>query len=219
MPIDPATVYLGKKAIDVALVRVEESLREANIETRTQVDRCASFLEACRDAIEGLEKEYDEILEQTVNCPDDPTAIRALKQRIDDYLHVDKLRTKLIDATTGLELYLNLFEKKATTVRQWPWKRPDKEKAVDLFRRNLEQLNGYLYKLNHSDLPYRPSRTGVGQEAMFAILQNIEASPTFRRSSLKELGEMYRSERDKEPLIESVKRIRTVIEEMRKGFL
>lgn len=217
--MDPATTYLGKKAIDVALVRVEESLREAKMKERTQVDRCASFLEACKDAIEGLEKEYDEIIEQTVNCPDDPAATQALKQRIDDYLHIDKLRTKLIDATTGLELYLELFEKKATTVRQWPWKRADKEKAVDLFRKNLEQLHGYLYRLNHSDLPYRPSRTGVGQEAMFAILQNIDASPIFRTSSLRELGEMYRSARDKEPLIENIKRIRTVIEEMRKAFL
>lgn len=92
-------------------------------------------------------------------------------------------------------------------------------KAVDLFRINLEQLYGYLYRLNHSDLPYRPSRTGVGQEAMFAILQNIDSPLIFRRSSLKELGEIYRSERDKEPLIENIKRIRTVIEEMRKAFL
>ncbi|QNI30995.1 hypothetical protein H7849_18025 [Alloacidobacterium dinghuense] len=228
MPVDPATLYLGKKAIDIALTRVEQSLREAKDDRRTEVERCASFLEACKGAIVGLEQEYDEIVEQTVNSTDDPTAIRELKKRIDDYLHIDKLRLQLIDATKGLEHYLEIFEQRATTVLQWPWKRPDKEKAVDLFRENLEQLDGYLDKLNRSDLPFRPSGTGVGLTAMFAILEEIERidGPAPRRprrsfptSLVRELGKKYRSERDKEPLIEIVRRIRATIEEMRKAFL
>jgi hypothetical protein len=155
---------------------------------------------------------------QTVNCTDDPNAIQQLKRRI-DHLSIDQLRTKLSDAKTGLEVYQDVFQKSANSKLAWPWKRVDKEQAVREFTDNLKELDKYLAALNNSDLPFRRSKSGVGQEALHDILRHIDKLPDCRASSLRKLGEKYRSERDKEPLFERVEQIRSVIEKMQLAFM
>jgi hypothetical protein len=221
MAAEPVSFFLGKKAIDVALGKAEQLLSQATDKQRNEVERCAKFLETCSVVILGLEQEYDEIIEQTENCSDNPADIKQLRDRINNYLHIDKLRGKLIDAIAGLSFYQQTFEasrRSVTSVFDWPWKWANKDEAVRKFTENLKELNVYLNQLSQIDLPNRPSGTGIGQEALHAILKNIDAPTPFRTSSLKELGKKYLAERNKEPLFEHVKRIRNVIENLQHAF-
>jgi hypothetical protein len=220
--IEPGSAFLGKKAIDVALGLVIELLKAANERNRSEVERCSKFLEACSAAISGLEQEYDEILAQTVNCPNEPAAVGQLKQRIWDYLHIDKLRTKLIDATTGLASYEERFRNDAERFLDWPWRwanRAEREEAVKRFSKNLDELYGYLLELNQRDLPHRATGTGIYQEALHEILKTIDTPAVSRNVSLRDLGQRFLAERKREPGVRHVKRIREATEEMRKAFL
>lgn len=217
MTVEPLSLGIGKKAIEVAVGKAEELLRDAKDKRRSEVERCAKFLEISSVVIQGLEQEYDEILVQTENCSDRPTDIEQLRRRICEYLHVDKLRTKLVDAIEGLSDYQRIFEEHAASLWSWPWRQADKDEAVQQFQENLQQLNGYLNQLSTS-LPFRESGTGVGQEAMHDILRNIDAPSGFKTCPLNELGKKYLLERDKEGMFEHVKRIRKSIEKLQHAF-
>lgn len=58
----------------------------------------------------------------------------------------------------------------------------------------------------------------MGQEAMHAILNIIDAPPAFRICSLNELAKKYLLERSKEEMFEDVKRTRQLVENLQHAF-
>jgi hypothetical protein len=97
---------------------------------------------------------------QTRNCGDTPNDYKHLSERIDTYLSVDRLRTRLQDAIEGLSHYQFLFETDQKNLFVWPWKKANKD-----------------------------------------------------------LANKYLNERDKESMFESIKRNRSLIENLRSTFL
>jgi hypothetical protein len=215
---DPIFTILGKKALDVAVEKIEQLLTDAALKQKDGIERCEKFLDVCKEAILGLEQEYDEILVQALNCDNTSTEFKQLLERIDTYLKVDKLRIKLAEAIEGLSYYQSLFETNQKSLFVWPWKKADKEMAINEFSNTLKQLNLYLKNLSEIDLPYRRAGTGVGIKALFAIKEFLENPSPNPNSSLKALAEKYLAERDKEPMFESIKKIRSLIENLRWTF-
>lgn len=218
MSPDPLSVFFSKKAIDIAVGKIDQLLLEASKKDEWRVELCEKFLEACNEAIQGLEKEYDEILVQTGNIDGTPEGLKDLKIRIEEYLKIDKLRNKLIEAIAGLDFYQVAFEQKATSIFNWPWKKKDKKKAAQQFSETLKELNTYLKNLSEQELPFRAAGTGVGIEALFAILGELENDGDDQIKSLKDLSKKYQLERDKEPMIKHITKIRELIERLHKEF-
>ena len=204
--------------IDLAVNRIDRLLEEASDRNKDDVERCERYLEACSEAIRGLEQEYDEILVQAKNSNETPDEIQNLRERIDKYLHVDRLRPKLSDAINGLSYYQENLTKNADRYLEWPWKKADKKLAVNEFSEVLEELQTYLKKLDEQELPYRPAGTGVGQAALHTMLNLLNNPMELRSENLRELAKKHISERDKEPLFEYVKQIRLLIERLRHAF-
>lgn len=218
MTLEPLSAFAGKKAIDIAVGRIDQLFKEAGEKDRWRVERCEKFLEACSEAIRGLEKEYDEIIVQASICDENSDEVKELRSRIKEYLHIDKLRDRLKDAIDGLLFYQDAFEKKAKSILNWPWKREDKKQSANQFSETLKQLNSYLKKLSDQDLPYRPAGTGIGVEALFSILNHLDTPVDYQTTSLSELANKYLSERDKEPMFEHISRIRMLIERLHNEF-
>lgn len=204
--------------IDLAVDRINRLLEEASDRNKDDVERCERYLEACSEAIRGLEQEYDEILVQAKNSNKTPKEIQKLQKRIEKYLHVDRLRPKLSDAIDGLSYYQESLAKNTDRFLEWPWKKADRKLAVNEFAEVLAELQRYLKKLDEQELPYRPAGTGVGQAALHEMLNLLNNSVEVRSESLRELAEKLISERDKEPLFEYVKQIRLLIEKLRHAF-
>jgi hypothetical protein len=216
---EPATIYHGKKAMDIAFAKVEKLLTDAADGQRSEVERCTKFLEACTEIVLGLNQEYDEILVQTANCPESPADTARLRARIDEYLHVDKLRGKLVDAIQGISFYELRFQTSAASVFNWPWRRSEKIRSVEKFTNNLRELRMYLDQLSTQDLPHRSAGSGIGAPELNDIMRTIDAPPAFRTTYLKQLGAEYLAARNKEPMFERVKQIRDVVESLRHEYL
>lgn len=218
MSPEPLIAFAGKKAIDIAVGKIDKLLQEANDKDKWRVERCEIFLETCSEAIRGLEREYDEILVQASSFQGSIKEAKELRKRINEYLHIDKLRDKLKEAIEGLSFYQEAFEIKAKSIMNWPWKKKDKEEAVNQFAGTLKQLHTYLEKLSNQDLPFRTAGTGIGIEALFSILNQLDRSDGSQDTIIKELSKKYQSERDKEPMFENISRIRVLIEKLHKEF-
>jgi hypothetical protein len=198
--------------------RIDRLLKEASDKNRDDVERCERYLEACSEAIRLLEQEYDEILVQAKNLNETPNELQQFRERIDKYLHVDRLRPKFSDAISGLSYYQGNLKRNSERFLEWPWKKADTKLAANEFSEVLEELHTYLKKLDEQDLPYRPAGTGVGQEALHKMLNLLSDPVELRTKSLREVAEKNISERNKEPLFEYVKRIRLLIERLRHAF-
>lgn len=198
MPPEPFSVFAGKKATDIAVRKIDQILKDAENTNKWRVERCEKFLEACSEAIRGLEREYDEILVQAGSFEGSPEEVKYLKDRINEYLNVDKLRDRLGDAIEGLEFYQDAFDQKAKSILNWPWKRKDKKEAAKQFAKTLRELNAYLKKLSGEDLPFRKAGTGIGIEAILSIKSKLDVNLGNQTAAIKELSEKYLSEREKE---------------------
>ena len=217
-PSDPLSVFFAKTAIEVSLAKIDLLFREIAKEKKWKVERCERFLEVCSQAIWGLETEYEEILVQAGSYQGTTDEAAKLSKRINEYLTLEKLRTKFHDAIEGLSSYQKTFEQKATSYLEWPWKREDKMEAAIQFAETLTELNVYLKKLDEEKLPHRPMGTGVGHRACRSILNRLDIGDDNQSAAIRELSNIYLRERDKEPMFEWISQIRKLIEKLHKEF-
>lgn len=216
--MDPVTAKVGQTALGFAVDQAGEHLREARNRRADDAGRCEKYLEAALAAIEGLEREYDEILIAATHVGSDADQVASLRRRIDEYLKVDRLRPRLHEAIEGLEFYVAEFTKRSDSYLQWPWKRGDRRRAVKEFGELLERLRGYLRDLDQQGLEYRAAGTGVGIEALIAIQAALAAPAGLRDEPVGEVASRYQKERNKEVMFDQISRIRRAIEESRRSF-
>jgi hypothetical protein len=209
---------LGKTALEFAVDRATELLEQAKSRREEELARCTSYLEAALAAIEGLEREYDEILVDARNVGDDIIRTADLQRRIDSYLTVDRLRPRLHDAIAGLDLYCQQFQVAAHRFFQWPWKRQDRVQASRDFTALLVSLRDYLDRLDKKGLQHRPAGTGVGIDVLMVIRKTLRTPPSLRSAGPEEIARPYQESHDKEPRFEQIRRIRVVAEKIRKAF-
>ncbi len=165
--VDPIVSTLVAKAVELA----QNKLSEAKQFTVQNVQRCQSYLEAARAAINGLEAEYDAILVEAKWC--DPNQVEEMKdlyRRIDAYLYGEHLRPLLRQSIDGLQACHAALQANADQFLPWPWRRPDRQKAVAGFTDLLQALLLYFYKLDN-DLS---GPSGVNVPSLQLIQQHLE---------------------------------------------
>jgi hypothetical protein len=216
--MDPLTAKAGETALSFAADRAAGLLREARERHAEDAGRCEKFLEAALAAIEGLEREYDEILVEARHVRDDAARAAALERRIDVYLTVDRLRPRLKEAIDGLDFYCTEFRTRSDSYLQWPWRRGDRKRAVEEFARLLSELQEYLKSLDQTGLQYRSAGTGVGIDALFALKQALSAPSAVRAETPDDVATRYQNTRDKEQMFHHITRIRRTIEDLRQTF-
>jgi len=216
--MDPLTAKAGETALSFAADRAADLLRQARERREEDAARCEKFLEAALVAIEGLEREYDEILVGACHVGDDAGRRLNLNRRIDEYLRVDRLRPRLQDSIEGLDFYYTEFKARSEKYLQWPWHRDDRKRAVEEFAQLLSELRDYLRDLDRNGLEYRTAGTGVGIEALLAIKRTLDAPAGFRTETPKDVAASYQEQRDKEAMFHQIKRIRSTIERLRQLF-
>lgn len=216
--MDPLAAKGGETALRFAADRAADLLKQARERQVEDVGRCEKFLEAASAAIDGLEREYDEILVDARHVGEDSGRTDALARRIDLYLTVDRLRPRLQESIEGLSVYCAEFRERADRYLQWPWRRTDRRHAVEEFARLLDDLRSYLRSLDEGGLQYRSAGTGVGIRALLAIRDALTVPPSLRREPPAAMATRFQDERDKEPMMEQIARIRRTIEQLRHSF-
>jgi hypothetical protein len=147
-------------ALDVAAGQIGKLLEQAQARKTEDVARTLEFVRAAKEAVWSLEQECDAILTDAALCDlGDADQLRALLERIERYLHEDRIRPHLITAVTGLEGTRDQLAKRADSIRQWPWKAGDTRAAVEELERAIAALVGYLESL-HGQLEYLGAGTG-----------------------------------------------------------
>lgn len=144
---------LVKTALRSAATATEHYLNAADRITERNIHACRSYLRAAQSAIEGLEREADEILIEAKSVTemlwtDDTRA--ALRRRIDTYLHVDVVRLQLARAVAGIDACHGRAVRDATS---WLRGSADKKRASDNLLESFGALKSYLESL-HSTLGY-----------------------------------------------------------------
>src|SRR5215217_8156082 len=149
-------------ALEVAVQEADEYLRKVQQHlTRGAMEDCQCYLGAVNAAIRGLEEEYDEILVEAKSCLDRPEKIGTVKERIDRYLRVHRLRRRLTDAIDGVRPIRDALQRRADQFLPWPWRRQNRRKAVNQFAKLLQDLDNYVRELEEKELKYREMGTGV----------------------------------------------------------
>jgi hypothetical protein len=98
---DP-TAFAGT-ALSLAVTATRNHLERAHEAEAETAERCSEYVHAAYEAVHGLEREYDEIVEEARSLDlDDGEERRLLLQRIDRFVRQENLRPSLIIATEGL---------------------------------------------------------------------------------------------------------------------
>ncbi|MCA1709218.1 MAG: hypothetical protein LC808_40430 [Actinobacteria bacterium] len=128
-------------ALEVAIKMVERSLDQARQRRESDVDRTIAYLEAARSSMQGLMSECDEILIRSGEYDQlTPAEQRELRERIDRYLRIDRLRPKLVEALQGLRDCMRFLSDHAERAVQ---RRSTRQDRID----SIEQLTGLFTDL------------------------------------------------------------------------
>lgn len=209
-------------AIDLAVQAAKNHIKMAKQYTSQDVEFCLNYLEAARDAIQGLEKEYDQILVQAKNTNlEQPNQVENLIQRIDSYLKIDKLRPELLGAIIGLDDCLKALENKSKKLLQWPWKKSNREKAVKDFASLLRDIKQYLEDLDGAAFQHRGAGSGVGVLPLNRLLMQLRymnLNPLSGRGSFIELVNEFEQDRTKDNLLGYTAKIEQSIQKLLRAF-
>ena len=205
-------------AIDKALGLALELLHQARQEQRAVVDRAIKFLEASRYAIEGLEKEYEEILVACQSLEANSTQTRILSERIGNYLHVDKLKRVIEDSVVGLEEYINPLDELANSMIQWPWKSGERINAAREFRDHIGDLKNYLTRLVQHELEFRPAGTGLWAAELNQLRNALDSRIIQDLNTVRTLADSFLSEKRQAPEDELLAVSRRTIEKVLLAF-
>ena len=205
-------------AIDKALVLALDQLRQAREEQRAVVNRVVKFLEASQCAIEGLEREYEEILVACQSLEENPHQTQELMTRIGNYLHVDKLKRVIEDSVDGLEEYVNPLDELANSMLQWPWKAGERVKAFEEFRKHIGRLNDYLTRLVQEELPYRPAGTGLWANELHQLRDALDSQIIHDQQAVRTLADSFLDEKRRAPDNALLAQSRRTIEKLLLAF-
>jgi hypothetical protein len=207
---------LVSTALEIAFEQVSKALERAQDRRNDDYTKCVALLEACSEAIKGLEGEYDAILLAADRLVADQKNVAALLQRIDDYLFKEKLRPKLIEALGGLIGYDEAFRGIGEQFLQWPWKRANREKAVKEFSSTLTSLQMYLDRLTTEGFG---GGSGVDVRSLFELRALLEQGSKISTKEIKELVANAWKNRAKEPFLNLLKENKTLLVRLKTAFI
>lgn len=205
---------MGSAIMLEAFKQGKELLQKADAFAADDAKRYAAYLEAARAALHGLEQEYQEIVVEANHCQlDRPEQVAALRKRIEDYLHVKKLREILDDAVMGVDIGRATLEGYAT---RWylsltPAKKQQREQAVVHYADVLNELKSRVRELDN----WPKGATGFAVDALLGIDTYLGMG---NEKMLREFIASLRVEGHQEELTAFTGAVRGVIEELLKAF-
>ena len=205
-------------AIDKALGLALHQLDQARNEQRALVNRVVKYLEAAQCAIQGLEREYEEILVACQSIEGNPDQTQALRMRIGNYLHVDRLKQVIDDSVNGLEEYVNPLDDLANSMLRWPWKAGERADAVKEFRDHIERLNNYLTRLVQEELPERPAGTGLWANELIQLRDALGSRILQDQNPVRTLADSFLDQKRRAPEDALLSQSRKTIEKLLLAF-
>lgn len=209
-----------------------EQISKAEKYSQDDVARCKIYLDTAQTAIQGLENEYDEILNEAETCRlDQLDKILSLQKRILDYLQLDRFRDVLWKVHAGIRGCRTALQ--GNVERKWlSGTKEKRQEAVTDLVSTLEALEGYIAHLQDRDLQYRRAFTGVGIKWLIGIKQylstaenlhsgvttpNLEQIADTRKDLIQYIADA-RQDRSKDRLKDSTTRITDTIEILIRSF-
>lgn len=233
-PIGDGGVVVIETIIETTVKALGEKINEAEGFAREDVKRCKIYLEAAQAAIQGLENEYDAILNQAEICRlDQRDQIQSLRGRIRDYLYLDRFRAVLWDVHAGLRGCRAALQENNERLLIFPWIRERRQEVIADFVRTLETLERYIDDLQNNYLRHREKiPTGVGVywlnrvDEQLSDAENLYYKPipptTDQLANIRnDLGNRIneaRQDRNRDGLKISTTRIRETIEKLIRAF-
>jgi hypothetical protein len=164
---EPVSILVAKAAvgpiITTAHKTAKEAVEKANDARLTDLERTLANLKAADAAIWGLGREWEDLLRTAASCPlADTKKVQQLVDRIEGYLTTNLLRSELRLALEGLKEEHEVIEGRAKTIKQFPWKRKDRAKALQRYTETSRKLVKFLVSLGPFLLPMSPSGIGWG---------------------------------------------------------
>ncbi len=158
-------ILVAKAAVGPIITTAHKTAKEAADKAKdvrlTDLERTLANLKAAEAAIGGLGREWEDLLRTAASCPlRDTNAVQQLVDRIEGYLTTNKLRSELRLALDGLKEEREVIEGHAKTIKQFPWKRKDRARALQRYTETSGRLVEFLESLGPSLLPMNPS--GIG---------------------------------------------------------
>jgi hypothetical protein len=181
---EPASILVAKAAVGPIITTAHKTAKEAVEKAKdarlTDLERTLANLTAAEAAIGGLGREWEDLLRTAASCPlRDTKAVQQLVDRIEGYLTTNQLRSELRLALDGLKEEREVIEGRAKTIRQFPWKRKDRARALQRYTETSGKLVEFLESLGPRLLPMSPSGIGWGhlkgiQEVLANRMLNLD---------------------------------------------
>jgi hypothetical protein len=152
--MDPKSLDFVGTALSKAFDMIEKLADNADKLEQDDVKYYITYIEIAKQALNGLEEEYIEILLEAANCQiSDMTQRAHLLLRINRYIHGEKLRPKLKDAIDRLSEGRQALKEHAEDLLLWGRPKRNREAALNKFDELLMQLTGYLGSLGEYSGP------------------------------------------------------------------
>jgi hypothetical protein len=162
--VEPAGMLVAKAVagpiIQTAHRKTQAAIAKAEDARRTDLERTLANIAAADAAIQGLGGEWEDLLALAKRCPlRDTDAVQQLVNRLEGYLTTNWLRDELRLALDGLNEEREVIEGRSRTIRQFPWKRKNRQRALERYIDISTELSEFLESLG--SLQYM-NPSGVG---------------------------------------------------------
>jgi hypothetical protein len=173
----------------------------------------AMYLAVAAKAVEGLEGEYLGILKQAAGCDlENATEVKALQDRIRDYIHGEVLRPSLNGAIERLREGGDALQDHAERLLIWSKVKKKRATALEKFDQLLNDLEGYLGSLGNYQGP-----SAVALDEIRRIQAELAREP-LDADAFAEMVDDLLMNLDKSTLISTTGNCGRVIEMLRIAF-
>jgi hypothetical protein len=186
--------------IATAQKTAQAAIKKANDTERTDLERTLANLTAADTAIQGLGHEWEDLLSTAASCPlRDTEAVQQLVNRIESYLTRNLLRSELRLALDGLEEERDVIEGHSKTIRQYPWKRKNRARALQRYIQTFSNLVEFMNSLGSWVEPMDPS--GVGWNHLKDIQEVLRNRMLDLEQARRQVNELVQKARNDPSLI------------------
>jgi hypothetical protein len=206
--VDPATISVIAKAVG-PINQLVKSIMDDKL-AADDGEYYRRWLDVAMLAIQGLEGEYEQILELARRC--DITNAEKRNDwinRSQEYINGEHLRPKLAEALGHLQAGSDILKQHADRLLIWPKIKQTREDALRQYRQHLNDLAGYLGSLGGYTGP-----SAVGLDEIKLLLQGASGD----RDAFREFATTLQQNRDKSKLLNITQRAAATISSLRAAF-
>lgn len=208
--MEPASASAVSAIVAKAMAEIDRLIGEAKKLAKEDSEYYRKWLEVATEAIQGLEREYEGILEQAVSSDiANPRKKQQLLDRIRGYVQGERLRLKLKEAIEHLEEGSKVLRLHAERRLQFPKTRQTREQALTQFEQYVGELRKYLGSLGD----YKgPSAVALKD------IDDLEKKASRSKNEFHEVAVTLQKNRDKSALFSTTGNAAKTIDVLRSAF-